>query len=94
MKYCPICQKSYTDETLNFCLEDGSHLVTDEFISNSPTLLHQPFLSEMNSGRHSLGQIPSIAILPFINVSADAENEYFCDRLAKKLLMPRRKSKI
>ena len=86
MKYCPICQQPYADETLNFCLEDGSHLVTEEFISNSPTLIHQPFLSEMISGRHSFGQIPSIAILPFINVSADAENEYFCDGLAEELI--------
>jgi hypothetical protein len=74
MKFCPICQQAYSDETLNFCLEDGSHLVSEEFISNSPTLVNQPFLSEMISGRHSLGQIPSIAILPFVNVSADAEN--------------------
>lgn len=86
MKYCPICQQAYADETLNFCLEDGSHLVSEEFISNSPTLVNQPFLSGMISGRHSFGQIPSIAILPFINVSADAENEYFCDGLAEELI--------
>lgn len=86
MKFCPICQQAYSDETLNFCLEDGSHLVSEEFISNSPTLVNQPFLSEMISGRHSLGQIPSIAILPFVNVSADAENEYFCDGLAEELI--------
>src|SRR6185503_3272472 len=28
----------------------------------------------------------SIAVLPFINMSADAENEYFCDGLAEELL--------
>jgi serine/threonine-protein kinase len=28
----------------------------------------------------------SIAVLPFINTSADAENEYFCDGLAEELL--------
>lgn len=26
MKRCPACNKTYTDETLNFCLEDGSLL--------------------------------------------------------------------
>lgn len=26
MKLCPQCRREYTDETLNFCLEDGSHL--------------------------------------------------------------------
>lgn len=27
MKRCPSCQRTYTDETLRFCLEDGSILV-------------------------------------------------------------------
>ena len=29
---------------------------------------------------------PTIAVLPFVNMSADAENEYFCDGLAEELL--------
>jgi eukaryotic-like serine/threonine-protein kinase len=29
---------------------------------------------------------PSIAVLPFTNMSADADNEYFCDGLAEELL--------
>ena len=27
MKTCPLCQRSYSDETLNYCLEDGERLV-------------------------------------------------------------------
>src|SRR5262245_49251057 len=30
--------------------------------------------------------LPSIAVLPFINLSADFENDYFCDGLAEELL--------
>ena len=86
MKFCPICQQAYSDETLNFCLEDGSHLVSDDFISNSPTLVNIPSLSNLISGRHSFGQIPSIAILPFMNVSSDPDNEYFCVGLAEELI--------
>lgn len=29
MKYCPECRRGYADETLNFCLDDGSRLVLD-----------------------------------------------------------------
>jgi adenylate cyclase len=29
MKYCPECKKAYDDNTLNFCLEDGTILVKD-----------------------------------------------------------------
>ena len=30
MKRCPNCNRTYTDEALNFCLEDGTPLVTDQ----------------------------------------------------------------
>ena len=30
MKRCPQCEKTYTDETLNFCLEDGEWLVQSD----------------------------------------------------------------
>jgi TolB-like protein/Tfp pilus assembly protein PilF len=85
MKLCPECRKNYIDETLNFCLDDGSALIAVS-PSNEPAtailsgqsgdkateLLAAVSLAEPASGN-------SIAVLPFVNMSADADNEYFCD---------------
>lgn len=35
MKRCPNCQRTYTDASLNFCLEDGTPLLSDA-VPNSP----------------------------------------------------------
>lgn len=38
MKICPNCQSRYTDNTLLYCLQDGSALVSDESGSSTPTV--------------------------------------------------------
>jgi hypothetical protein len=38
MKRCPTCQRSYTDDTLNFCLEDGAPLKSVSMASLDETL--------------------------------------------------------
>ena len=49
MKICPKCQKTYTDDNLNFCLEDGSVLsqmqagaMPETVLLNQPRLTQQP----------------------------------------------------
>lgn len=40
MKFCPTCRKTYTDEGLNFCLEDGSVLTRSG--SDAPATMVMP----------------------------------------------------
>src|SRR2546423_3602599 len=45
MKRCPTCQRTYTDDTLRFCLEDGATLLGGAPVSSDPmasTLLDSP----------------------------------------------------
>lgn len=39
MKECPECQRSYTDDTLNFCLDDGSRLIASGAGQEFPTAI-------------------------------------------------------
>lgn len=43
MKICPSCRRTYDDDGLNFCLEDGSVLTFSSLDSAAPTIaMHQP----------------------------------------------------
>jgi ketosteroid isomerase-like protein len=39
MKRCPTCRRTYADDTLRFCLEDGTPLGTDALVNSDATLL-------------------------------------------------------
>ena len=76
MKFCPECRKIYPDASLNFCVEDGASLQNDPQQQQQHSQTKSP---ETPAAR-------SIAVLPFVNMSADAENEYFCEGLSEELL--------
>ena len=70
MKICPTCRKTYTDEGLNFCLEDGSVLTmaqdappTMVMQSPPPTNPNPVFPSQQHS-QQTWAQQPSYSIQP------------------------------
>ena len=92
MKRCPECRRDYYDDSLTFCLEDGTPLVQGSVDVEMSTAILPGTALDQNThvlprgSDPSLGAGNSIAVLPFINISNDVENEYFCDGLAEELL--------
>lgn len=54
MKICPKCQNKYTDETLNFCLQDGTQLIqrVQKINSEQATQFEQPEAETVISNRN------------------------------------------
>src|SRR6476659_4214763 len=101
MKRCPECLRDYYDDSLLYCLDDGSPLLEGPASTNEPPtailpgrdqLLSEPstrlFGSDPQAGTVSMsGYLPnSIAVLPFVHLSNDPDDEYFCDGLAEELI--------
>lgn len=54
MKICPRCQRTYPDDNLNFCLDDGS-VLTQAGPATPPetVLMNQPRMTDPNTGQPS-----------------------------------------
>jgi non-specific serine/threonine protein kinase len=92
MKRCPECRRDYFDDSLSYCLDDGSVLV------DGPLSRDEPATAIIDSGRHhqlrSSGSAisansesdRSIVVLPFTNIGSGGEDDYFCDGLTEELI--------
>lgn len=82
MKQCPVCNRIYPD-TLKFCRTDGAELA---IASESATAILAADDQSVAGATFTSPIVPSIAVLPFVNLSAEPDNEYFCDGLAEELI--------
>lgn len=85
MKRCPKCYQAFGEETLRFCRSDGTPLITTSF-TEAATILFPTEQVASNPSKPLLEAIPSIAVLPFTNLSADPANDYICEGLAEELV--------
>jgi hypothetical protein len=69
MKRCPSCNRTYTDTSLNFCLEDGTPLISDAVPASDPNVTIQyptsrptsePPPTEIYRERPLLNQVPEM----------------------------------
>jgi adenylate cyclase len=86
MKRCPQCQTTYAGDTIKFCRHDGTPLTEEFSLESSPTRPLPSVSRVADAPTQPLHHTASIAVLPFANMSADPENDYFCDGLAEELL--------
>ena len=66
MKRCPQCRRRYSDESLNFCLDDGSHLVVEP--DSDPTLISPTVASRPTA--------PSTPVSPSLAPASQSSNRW------------------
>lgn len=102
MKRCSTCQRTYSDETLNFCLDDGARLLDAFAAGESPTesfepsrrlgkSLQAPILRPSESSQPAPVNVmanarPSIAVLPFTPLKVVKRDAYLGLGIADSLI--------
>jgi hypothetical protein len=98
MKRCPECRRDYYDDRLLYCLEDGTALVQGSVPSpDEPQTAILPGGVAVAWGDATAivrsaeiiapeATANSIAVLPFVHLSSEPDDEFFCDGLAEELI--------
>src|SRR5687768_11675701 len=73
MKRCPECRRDYTDETLNFCLDDGTRLVDGPAADESATVI----LSEPGTGETGIppSESPTVQLQTPVTVDGSGRSK-------------------
>jgi TolB-like protein/Tfp pilus assembly protein PilF len=83
-----VTDNALTQEIMNIRHALGDEAATPHYIQTVRKHGYR-FIADVIEGSDAVGSVgsqPSVAVLPFANLSAAAENEYFCDGLAEALI--------
>lgn len=99
MKRCPECRRDYHDDSLKYCLDDGTTLLDGPggnrstgtpYGTEPATLIHNNVAASGSRtevlAADQIDNTNAIAVLPFSNMSRDDDAEYLSDGLAEELL--------
>lgn len=76
MKVCPKCNQNYTDENLNFCLNDGEMLT--QFDDAPPTIMMDaPRITNQTNWQQTQYQQPSQPMAAWQNQQPSAQNQSY-----------------
>jgi len=84
MKLCLTCERVYTDDSLNFCREDGAPL--QSVSGEVATALLPRGKKAPTTVPTEVDDAPSIAVLPFDNLSGQVEETYFSDGITEDII--------
>src|SRR5215510_16145569 len=89
MKRCPECRRDYTDETLNFCLDDGSPLLdgpSSQTPNEPPTEVFPSYSSEAAT-QAQVSQTDPTSILGPAGNGADRSRWYYATLVGVLILL-------